>query len=445
MKKEKRQLKSKNNNHLIKCGLIFFVAVFFVSFLTINIFSISAAQDPASAKQDLANKINALRSQINQYQDQIDAKSQKEASLGRDIEVLDADIKKIELQIMETNLVISQLDGEVGAKQMEIDSMEKRIKAKQEILTKFLQELYERGDASAAELVFGNKNFSDYFFQSDSLVSFEDQTKDVFDQLVSLKQDLKKQKEAILEKKADKENYRYIQVDQERSLEGEKQMKDILIARTKNEKDALQQETEKLQAELNAIQSLGEPIAMDEAIKSAQYASKLTSVAPEFLLGVLRVESGLGTNVGGGRYKSDMNPNQWDTFKGICKELGVDPDKVPVSRRACYNRDAKDGCGGWGGAMGPAQFMPSTLMGYKSKVEKTTGSPPANPWDIKDSLVAMGLKLAAVDGVAAGDRKAWAKAAGMYLAGGNWENYPWYSDRVLFYADGFKKIMKDKI
>ncbi|MDP1845596.1 MAG: hypothetical protein Q8L09_02500 [Candidatus Moranbacteria bacterium] len=418
-----------------------FAAGFLLSNLNLN--SISAAQDPASAKQDLTNKINALRNQINQYQDQIDAKSQKEESLERDIEVLDADIKKIELQILETNLVISQLDGEVNAKQMEIDSMEKRIKAKQEILTKFLQELYERGDVSVSELVFGNKNFSDYFFQSDSLVSFEDQTKDVFDQLVSLKRDLKKQKEAILEKKADKENYRYIQVDQERSLGGEKQMKDILIARTKNEKDALQQETEKLQAELNAIQSLGEPIAMDEAIKSAQYASKLTSVAPEFLLGVLRVESGLGTNVGGGRYKSDMNPNQWETFRGICKELGVDPDKVPVSRRACYNRDAKDGCGGWGGAMGPAQFMPSTWMGYKSKVEKTTGSPPANPWDIKDSLVAMGLKLAAVDGVASGDRKAWAKAAGMYLAGGNWENYPWYSDRVLFYADGFKKIIKN--
>jgi peptidoglycan hydrolase CwlO-like protein len=442
VKNEKRQLKSKNNNHLIKCGLIFFVAVFFVSFLTINIFSISAAQDPASAKQDLANKIDALRSQINQYQDQIDAKNQKAESLGNDVEVLTADINKIELQIQETNLLISLLNGEVDAKQAEIDDMEKKIEAKQEILAKFLQELYERGDATAAELIFGNKNFSDYFFQSDSLVSFEDQTKDIFDQLVSLQQDLKNQRNYLLDKKAQQESYRYIQVDQENSLEGEKQMKDALIATTKNEKDALQQVTDKLQAELNAIQSLGEPIAMDEAIKAAQYAGKLTNVAPEFLLGVLRVESGLGTNVGGGRYKTDMNPNQWNTFKSICKELGADPDKVPVSRRACYNSGAKDGCGGWGGAMGPAQFMPDTWMGYKSKVEKVTGSFPANPWDIKDSLVAMGLKLSAVGGVSSGDRKAWSKAAGMYLAGGNWANYTWYSDRVLFYADGFKKIMK---
>ena len=48
----------------------------------------------------------------------------------------------------------------------------------------------------------------------------------------------------------------------------------------------------------------------------------------------------------------------------------------------------------------------------------------------------------AVDGVTAGDRSAWAKAAAMYLAGGAWENYAWYGDRVLSYTDGFKKIMK---
>ena len=93
--------------------------------------------------------------------------------------------------------------------------------------------------------------------------------------------------------------------------------------------------------------------------------------------------------------------------------------------------------------MGPAQFLPSTWMGYKSKVEKLTSERPANPWDIKDSLVAMGLKLGAVSGVTGGDRKAWAKAAGIYLAGANWENYSWYSDRVLRYTDGFKEILKN--
>ncbi|MCX6763079.1 MAG: hypothetical protein NT093_04910, partial [Candidatus Moranbacteria bacterium] len=232
------------------------------------------------------------------------------------------------------------------------------------------------------------------------------------------------------------------QNDQQHVLDQQKSTKNSLLSQTKNEKQALSTRMDKLQEELNALQALGEPINIDQAVSAARYASGLTKVAPEFLLGMLRVESGLGTNVGGGKYKTDMNPAQWDTFKKICGELGIDPGSVPVSRRACYNSNAKDGCGGWGGAMGPAQFMPSTWMGYKSKVEKITGEIPANPWDLKDSLVAMGIKLSAVDGVTSGNRAAWAKAAGMYLAGGNWENYSWYGDRVLSYADGFRKIMK---
>jgi peptidoglycan hydrolase CwlO-like protein len=407
------------------------------------LYSYVLVADAANSKQDLKNKIEALRSQIEKYQQEIDGKNQKEESVTNNIEILNADIKKIELQVQETELVIGQLSGEIAAKQSEVNDMQKKVDDRKKVLSKFLQDIYERGGNITTGIVFGNQSFSEYFFQAESLESFEGQTKEVLDQLVYLRDNLKRQKDELMKKRQEAEDMRYIQMDQENSLRQEKEMKDLLVAKIQDEKAALTQGMEKLQSELNVLQSLGNPISLEEAVKAAKYASGLTKVAPEFLLGVLRVESGLGTNVGGGRYKTDMNPAQWDTFKKICSELGIDPEKTPVSRRACYNRDSKDGCGGWGGAMGPAQFMPSTWMGYKSKVEKTTGEIPANPWDTKDSLVAMGLKLGSVDGVTSGDRKAWAKAAGMYLAGGNWENYSWYSDRVLFYADNFKKIINN--
>jgi len=396
-----------------------------------------------SQKEILKTRIDDLRRQIEIYQKNIDEKNKKEESLSNDIEILAADIKKIELQIQETNLQIAGLDDEITEKQIEIDEMEKQVGAKKEMLAKFLQELYEKGRGETAEIVFSGQSFSDYFSKIESLESFEDQIKEAHDQLEASRDALEDEKEILIERKVDKENMRGIQSDQERSLEQEKQMETLLVSQVRNEKAALEQNMGRLQKELSEIQSLGEPINLEEAVKAAKYAADLTQVAPEFLLGVLRVESGLGTNVGGGRYKTDMNPSQWDTFKKICKEVGLDPEKTPVSRRACYNRNSSDGCGGWGGAMGPAQFMPSTWMGYKSQVEKTTGHSPANPWSIKDSLVAMGLKLGSVEGVKAGDRKAWAKAAGMYLAGANWERYSWYSDRVIHYADGFKKIMKN--
>jgi membrane-bound lytic murein transglycosylase B len=182
---------------------------------------------------------------------------------------------------------------------------------------------------------------------------------------------------------------------------------------------------------------------LDEAIAAAKYASDKTGVRTPFLLGVLRVESNLGQNVGGGRYKTDMNPAQHANFQNICKDLGLKATDMPVSRRVCYNTKSKDGCGGWGGAMGPAQFMPSTWMGYKDKVAKVTGNNPPNPWNIKDALVAMGLKLSSVAGVTSGKESAERQAAAMYLAGGAWQRYSWYGDRVMYYADGFEKYIKE--
>lgn len=441
MKKEKPWLK---NNTWPDSGRSarYFIALFLFFLFALNLTSVSASQDSSAEKDAIKNKIDALRSQIDAHQKEIFEKRQKEATLSDEISILETDIRKIELQIQETELSLQNLDIEVNDKQAEIEGMETKIDAKKEILTKFLEQLYEQGRVTSAELIFGNRSLSQYLFRTESLETFENQTKEVFDQLLILRKELKNQKEILLEKRDEQENLRSMQADQRGSLESDKAIKDFLMSRTRNEEEALSRGLEKLREQLNALQSLGSPIVIGDAIKSAQYAASMTNVSPEFLLGVLRVESGLGTNVGGGRYSTDMNPNEWDTFKKICKELKLDPDKMPVSRRVCYNRDSKDGCGGWGGAMGPAQFMPSTWTGYKSKVEKTSGVATANPWDLNDALVAMGLKLSAVDGVTDGDRKAEAKAAGMYLAGANWEKYSWYSDRVLFYADAFKKIIK---
>lgn len=416
--------------------------IIFAIFIFLAASSFISSARASSDDEDVEKKIKELRSQISDYQDQIDEKSDQEKNLQNDISILETGIQKMELQVRETQLVIQDLDAQISAKGKEIDSMQKEVDAKKKTLSIFLQDLYERGEDSPIEIALGSESFSDYFFQADSLESFQERAREIFDQFVALQEKLEEEKKDLLSKKWEQLDLKHIQTDQERTLASQKSVKDSLLGKTQDQKEALLAEVGDLQAQLSALQSLGDPISLDEAMDAARYASKLTDVAPEFLLGVLKVESGLGTNVGGGTYKKDMNPDLWSTFKKICKDLGIDAEKAPVSKRVCYNTDAKDGCGGWGGAMGPAQMMPSTWLGYKSQVEKLMGNKPANPWDIEDSLAAMGLKLAAVDGVTDGKRKAWAKAAGMYLAGSAWESYSWYSDRVLYYADGYKKLLK---
>ncbi len=430
----KNRKKQKTKNAPLKLA----IPVFAAAVISLFFFNLSGASD-----EDVGERIESLRNRIEKYQDEIYELGQREESLEREVLILEKDIEKIELQLEETRLRIASLSGEISAKEKEIGEIKKEISAKEQMLAQFLQELYENGQASTIEIILGNEKFTDYFSLIEGLETYEDKTREAYDQLVFLRTGLESERKFLIEGREEQYELQMIQQDQERSLEYRRNFKNSLLSQTVGEKELLAKKTDKLRAELSMLQSLGEPINLKEAVEAAKFASKLTDVAPEFLLGMLRIESGLGTNVGGGRYKKDMNPGQWDAFKKICKELKLDPDDTPVSRRICYNKNSSDGCGGWGGAMGPAQFMPSTWMGYKEKVEKLAGRKTANPWDLEDSLVAMGLKLAAVDGVAKGKRKAWAKAAGIYLAGANWENYSWYSDKALFYADEYKKILKD--
>ena len=83
-------------------------------------------------------------------------------------------------------------------------------------------------------------------------------------------------------------------------------------------------------------------------------------------------------------YNKGIHPTRdLPLFLKITEELGRDPFQTPVS------------CGSsWGGAMGPAQFIPSTWMGYRETVTRLTGHSPANPWNIEDAFVAAASKLA---------------------------------------------------
>ena len=70
-------------------------------------------------------------------------------------------------------------------------------------------------------------------------------------------------------------------------------------------------------------------------------------------------------------------------FITITTALGRDPYKTPVSCPMSY---------GYGGAMGPAQFIPTTWTLYRDRVFELTGREP-DPWNIKDAFLAAGLYL----------------------------------------------------
>ena len=175
-------------------------------------------------------------------------------------------------------------------------------------------------------------------------------------------------------------------------------------------------------------------VTFGQALEIANYAQSQTGVRAAFLLAILTQESNLGKNVGtcnragdppSKSYKVVMKPDRdIPPFLEVTASLGMDPDTTPVS---CPMHDSKGKQVGFGGAMGPAQFIPSTWMGYKDQVAAITGKF-ANPWDIRDAFLASAIKLKAGGaGTVAGE---WA-AAMRYFSGGTNLKYRFYGDNVV--------------
>ena len=73
-------------------------------------------------------------------------------------------------------------------------------------------------------------------------------------------------------------------------------------------------------------------------------------------------------------------------FLAITSKLGFNPVTTLVSCPIPSD-------GAYGGAMGPAQFIPSTWVLYEDSVSGITGNSPASPWRNSDAFIATGLLL----------------------------------------------------
>lgn len=404
--------------------------------------SVWASGSDETERKTLENQLAELEKQIVQQEEILGNYKKQGKTLQSEIKRLEAQIAKMNLQIKAINLSLAKLDGEIAVTQNQISGIEKEMDLNKKSLSEIIKTLHENDARSAVEILLANPQLSDFFGDLNNLLAVQDNLNAVLVKITESRQKLVDQKEILALERDDATSLKKYQEFQKSNLMKTQSDKNSLLKITKGKESEYQKllsETKKTAAEVRKqiFKFLGGgELDFEKAYELAKFAEKATGVRAALILAVLDKESALGRNVGRCDYKTAMHPNRdIPLFLEIIKELKLEENlNAGVIKISCANAD-----GAYGGAMGPAQFIPSTWNLYKNRIAEITGTNPASPWRNTDAFVATALYLK--DAGAAGGTLSQEKiAAAKYYAGNRWRNYlSTYGARVITLAQKFQE------
>jgi len=463
------------NNKFLK---IILAAVLVVSFVFLQPFNFSYALEVAATEQteQLQQELKAIEDEIAQYEKQLSGVSVEKNTLNKKINELKLQQSKINSQIKQTNLNLKKTESQLDIVEADIKVKQQSILVLQEKISAFIQTINKKDNYPALAIFVTNQDIGGFFKEMVEYRKIIKGLDEVSKEAMNEKKALEEAEAKLSENREDQKNLLSIKSLQNQELSGTLSERTTLLQATKEKESNYQAaltDRKKLAAEIKSriyeLLGYGSQVTFGQAVSIAQTVSDQTGVRASFLLAVLTQESNLGKNVGTCNRAGDSAAKSWKeimpgplhyanyvkngkscngaetpcsyrddqaAFLSITKELGMDPDTTPVS---CPMRDSKGNRIGFGGAMGPAQFIPTTWLGYRAKVSAFTGKA-ANPWDIRDAFIAAALKLKN-DGAGSVSGE-WA-AAMKYFSGSTNTAYRFYGDNVVATAKKYQQDIED--
>lgn len=400
----------------------------------------ASSTDPAAEQQQLQAQLAQLEGQIDQYQGQISSYQQQGSTLNGQIGELNDKIASLNLQIQAINLTMGQLDQEITQTQSQITVTQSDITDKQTAIQGLMNSIYQNDQVSLIEVFLENPRLSDFWDNAQNIDLLQDNLRVAVQQVTDLQGQLQNQEQEFAASRDAASTAKEYQLSQQQAIASTKTQKTQLLAATQGQESKYQQLLVQTQASAAQIRNRifqllgGGQLSFEDAYQYAQLASNATGIDPSLILAVLDRESALGQNVGQCNYETAMSPSNQPLFLAIVNSLHLDPSTLLVS---CPNAD-----GVYGGAMGPAQFEPSTWDLYAPGIAQITGDNPPSPWNNADAFVATGLYLKdAMAGCAPlystliGQERC---TAAKYYAGAAWKSYLWtYGEAVVERAESF--------
>jgi membrane-bound lytic murein transglycosylase B len=396
-----------------------------------------AGQELENAQADrarLEKELSVLEAEIAAKQKELTSQKGQSTSISRDIAILTTQIKKSKLDIQSKGLLIKKLGGEIVAKDKQINVLNTKIDNIKESLSQLIRKNREIDDKSILALILSKDSISDIYGDIDAFSSIKKSINQSVGEIRGYKSQTEEEK-IILEQKKNKE------VDTQMELENAKKQVELsekdkqqLLSISKNKEAAYQKllndkakrRSEILSMLFNLRDASAIPFA--KALEYAQLAEAKLGIRPAFLLAIITQESNLGTDQGscyvtnmdtgagvssksGKAFSNVMKPTRdVKPFFEITSSVGRDPYKTLVSCPIA-------GVAGYGGAMGPAQFIPSTWQIIKKRIATLLGIKTPDPWYARDAFMASAIYLTDL-GAKGGSYTGEMTAACRYYGGG---------------------------
>ena len=438
-----------------------FIAVIFV-ILAMSALPAGAQSLSAQDRARLQAQYDALQTEIAQWQKVLDDTKAKKDTLQGDVTLLNAQIAKATSEIKQRNIKISTLTDEINQKAASINTLENRITNDKSLLGNLLKKKDQNEFQPIYYILLSSSDLSNMLTDIDNVEVVNSGLQNLFGELRNTKS-AAEQAKADLDTKKNQELDAQYEVEQKKKQisQNQTEKKQLLTFTTKAESNYQtvladrQRQAEIIRSALfNLRDTTG--ISFAQALDYATYASGKTGVRPAMILAILSQESDLGKNIGS-CYVSDLNtgdgvgkntgskfeqvmkaPRDTTPFSDITNGLGMTWATTPVScpLGAVYTVGR-----GFGGGMGPSQFIPSTWQLFSPRLQNALGVSLPNPWNPKHAITATAMYMSDL-GASGGTYTSERNAACRYYSGRACDSKkPYnssYGDSVIAKAEKFQ-------
>lgn len=461
-----------------KIILLIIFAVILATFLwwsAITLFAQTVEETCRNPKDNqektLCQELKKLEEEERQVQQSLNTQKSQSATIQGDLSILTSQIRQAQLNIEKKNLAIRQIGSDISLKDQTVKELNDKMSRGKKSLAQLIKRTNQLDDISLTEIILTENNLSDFFVNIDDYDKLQNSLESLFDEIREIR-GLTEDEKRKLEKKQNEERDVKAEIEyQKKTVEVKEDEKANLLSVSKKHEATIetvlaekQQRASQIRSALFQLRDAG-GISFGDAVKYAESASRATGVRTSLILGILQQESDLGKNVGRCNLPGDPESKKWSSimpgpvhyanylangkscvgaaspcswrddqsiFKEVTKTLGLNYEETPLS---CPIASV----GGWGGAMGPSQFIPSTWNSYSARVASAAGVKIANPWNPQHAFIATALYIADLGG-AGGGYTAEHTAAAKYYAGNNYttSHGQSYGTSVLNHASGFQ-------